>query len=103
MAPRRSRVRIYPGGYSREERRPGMCSCCLTKPIKRGNRFLCSYCFTDQYTFLLERDIVTEEDAEYLEKKVAEIERTPPTPVKHFSCDSHSQEELQAILSGEPT
>lgn len=90
----------HPGGYSKKVMREGICSCCRTNPIAKGNFFLCTWCHTDPYNFddRVDPDKVTEEDAEHVTKVVEEFEKTPPTPVKHFSCDCHTQEELQAIL-----
>lgn len=79
-----------------------MCSCCRTKPVAPGNYFLCIWCYSPQTNGQqpAERDFPTEEDALELIVKVAKMEETPPTPVKHFSRDDYSQEELQTILDG---
>ena len=95
--------RPRPGGYnSVKVFRVGICSCCRTNPIARGNYFLCSYCHTDPHNYedRVDPDKITEEDAFELIIKVAEMERTPPTPIRHFSCDDYSQDQLQAILDG---
>jgi hypothetical protein len=92
----------HPGGYSRAVFREGICSCCRTNPIAKGNYFLCVWCHTDphNYGYRVDPDIITKEDACELIWKVAIMEMTPPTPVKHFSCKDYSQEQLQAILDG---
>jgi len=97
-----------PGGYRTNSlRKPeiyeGICSCCGTKPIAKGNRKLCVWCYTDSWDeeFRPDPNLIEKKDLVYLTIKVMEMERTPPTPVKHFSCDNHTQEELQAILKGE--
>jgi hypothetical protein len=79
-----------------------MCSCCLTKPVKKGNYFLCDWCYSPQSNGQqpAERNIPTEEDALELMVRVAIMERVPPIPVKHFSRDDYSQEQLRAILDG---
>jgi hypothetical protein len=96
-------MKPHPGGYNRlKVIREGICSRCRTHPIARGNYFLCHWCYTDPYNYedRVDPDKITEEDACELIIKVAIMERTPPTPVKHFSCDDYSQEQLQAILDG---
>jgi hypothetical protein len=79
-----------------------LCSCCLTKPVKRGNHLLCDWCYSPQCNGQdpAFRNIPTEEDALELMIRVTLMERVPPTPVKHFSRIDHSQEQLQAILDG---
>ena len=79
-----------------------LCSCCLTKPVAKGNYFLCTWCYSPQCNGQqpAERNIPTEEDALELMVRVTLMERVPPTPVKHFSCDDYSQDQLRAILDG---
>ena len=92
-----------PGGYSSVKVfRVGICVCCRTNPIAKGNYFLCSYCHTDPHNYedRVDPDKITEEDAIELIVKVAKMELTPPTPVTRFSCDDYTQEQLQAILDG---
>jgi hypothetical protein len=95
-------MRPHPGGYKKEVVRKGVCSCCQTNPIAKGNYFLCHWCYTDPYNFEDRVDPykITEEDACELIVRVTLMERTPPVPVTHFSCDNYSQEQLQAILDG---
>jgi hypothetical protein len=95
-------MKPHPGGYAKEVIREGICSCCSTNPIAKGNYFLCTWCYTDPYNFEDRVDPykITEEDACELIVRVTIMERTPPTPVTHFSCDNYSQEQLQAVLDG---
>lgn len=92
----------HPGGYSKKVIREGICSCCLTNQIAKGNYFLCTWCHTDPYNYedRVDPHKVTEEDACELILKVINMEKTPPTPVKRFSCDDFSQEQLREILDG---
>lgn len=92
----------HPGGYNKKVFRVGICSCCRTNPIAKGNYFLCTWCHTDPYNYgdRVDPDKITEEDACELIIKVAKMELIPPTPVKHFSHDDYSQEQLRAILDG---
>ncbi len=113
-----SERRIHPGGYKknrvlesddadvayRGELRVtvGICYCCQTHPIAKGNLRLCSWCFSDEWDADTRPDPnkITEEDACELIARVAIMEATPPTPVKRFSHDDYSQEQLQTILDG---
>lgn len=97
-----------PGGYRvnslrKVPKKEGICSCCKTHPIARGNRFLCTWCYTDSWDgdFTPDPDMITKEDCLEIIEKVTIMEKTPPTPVKHFSCDDYTQEQLRAILKGE--
>jgi hypothetical protein len=95
-------MKPHPGGYKKKVIREGTCSSCQSEPIARGNYFLCSWCYTDPYDRedRVDPHRITEEDACELIVKVAVMEREPPTPVKHFSCDDYSQEQLRDILNG---
>lgn len=92
-----------PGGYCKKVITSGICVCCESQPIARGNRMLCKWCYTDSWDedFRPDPNLVTREDCLELTEKVFKMEQTPPTPVKHFSCDEYSQEELRAVLKGE--
>lgn len=92
-----------PGGYRKKTLTTGTCVCCKSQPIARGNLKLCTWCYTDSWDeeFRPDPDLVTREDCLELTVKVMVMEQTPPTPVKHFSCDDYTQEELRAILKGE--
>lgn len=96
--------KIYPGGYNRTVFRTGTCSCCGCRPIAKGNYFLCSTCHTGEFGIQKDtpkdEDIITREEALELCIKVSEMEKTPPTPVKHFSCKDYTQEQLREILNG---
>lgn len=97
-----SERKVHPGGYRKETVAEGMCYCCRTKPIAKGNLRLCTWCYSPQANGQepVMRDIPTEEDAIELIVRVHEMEKIPPTPVKHFSCDKYSQDQLRAILDG---
>ncbi len=95
-------MKPHPGGYTKERLTEGICYCCQTHPIAKGNLRLCSWCHSDEWDAETRPDPnkITEEDACELIARVAVMEATPPTPVKRFSHDDYSQEQLQAILDG---
>lgn len=95
-------MKPHPGGYRRARLTDGVCYCCQTHPIAKGNLRLCNWCYRDEWDAETRPDPhkITEEDAHDLVMRVKEMERIPPIPVKHFSCDDYSQEQLRAILNG---
>ena len=95
-------MKPHPGGYKKLVVREGVCSCCGIHPIAKGNFFLCHWCYTDPHNFndRVDPNKITEEDACELIVKVAKMELVPPTPVRRFSSDDYSQEQLRAILDG---
>jgi hypothetical protein len=95
-------MKPHPGGYSKKRLVDGICYCCLTHPIAIGNLRLCSWCYSDEWDADTRPDPnkITEADVRELTLKVAIMNRTPPTPVRHFSCDDYSQEQLREILDG---
>jgi hypothetical protein len=96
-------MRPHPGGYNRVERlTSGTCYCCLTHPIAKGNLRLCYSCYRDEWDADTRPDPnkITKEDTCELVLRVALMELTPPTPVKHFSCDDYSQDQLRNVLNG---
>ena len=94
--------RNFPGGYSKVGFNEGVCSACGAEPIGKGLRFLGSGCYsnTRNQDSNPEEDLVTKLEVEELERVVSGFEKIPPTPVKHFSCDEYTQEQLRAILDG---
>jgi hypothetical protein len=95
-------MKPHPGGYSKKRLARGMCRCCGTQEIAIGNLMLCNWCYRDEWDANSRPDhhMITKEDVCELVLRVAMMELTPPTPVKHFSCDDYSQDQLRNVLNG---